>query len=100
MCWDCIEERHRFIVLAGTIKETQMTQSQGSIEQLHLFGEQKKTGITNRDKMVCARREAELRRRVYGGLVRNGRMSQEKADYEVAVMEAIANDYRILAAGE
>jgi hypothetical protein len=72
-----------------------MTQSQGSIEQMHLFGEQKETGFSARDKLACVRREADLRRRVYAGLVRNGRMSPEKAKYEVAVMEAIAEDYRL-----
>jgi hypothetical protein len=71
-----------------------MTQSQGSIEQMHLFGEQKNATFTNHDKLACVRREADLRKRVYASLVRNGRMSPEKAKWEIDVMEAIAADYR------
>lgn len=39
---------------------------------------------------ACARRELALRRRVYRRLVESGRMKQETAVREVAMMEAIA----------
>jgi hypothetical protein len=56
--------------------------------------------ITTRDKSNTAYREAGYRRRVYPRLVANGRMTQEKADREIAIMDAIASDYATLADAE
>lgn len=56
--------------------------------------------FTALDKLHAARREVKFRRRVYfrpGGLVDRRRMSREKAELEVAVMEAIERDYEELA---
>jgi hypothetical protein len=39
---------------------------------------------------VCARREVAQRKRVYPRLVRTGSMTQETADRELAMMQAIA----------
>ena len=55
------------------------------------------TEISNRDKAACAEREVKQRVRVYERLVADGRMSAEKAQYEIEVMTAIAADYRALA---
>ena len=49
--------------------------------------------ISDADKAACARREVVQRRRVYARLVITGRMSQDKADREIALMEPIAADY-------
>jgi hypothetical protein len=50
--------------------------------------------ITARDKAICADREVRKRRRVYSRLVAEGRMTGKAADKEIAVMQAIADDYR------
>lgn len=49
--------------------------------------------ITAQDKWACANREVAMRRKVYPRWVADGRMKQEQADREIAVMEAIARDY-------
>lgn len=54
--------------------------------------------FTNEDKYKAADREVKQRGRVYGRLVANGKMTREKADYEIEVMEAIASDYALLMA--
>lgn len=56
--------------------------------------------ITNREKADCAEREVKQRRRVYTRFVADGRMSQDFADRQIAVMDAIAGDYRALADAE
>ena len=48
----------------------------------------------------CARREITQRTRVYPRLVENGRMTQEKADRETAMMGAILDLLDSMAAGE
>lgn len=53
--------------------------------------------FSNREKMECARREVALRRNVYKLRVAQGRTSQATADKQIALMEAIADDYRKLA---
>lgn len=50
------------------------------------------------EKLKCAERELALRKRVYPGLVRRGKMSVTECDYELKTMESIADDYRELAA--
>jgi hypothetical protein len=56
--------------------------------------------ISAADKMECAERELRYRRRVYGRLVDRGKMTKERAERELELMEAIALDYRALAAEE
>lgn len=51
------------------------------------------------EKRRCVRRELSFRRKVYPGWVERKKMSQEDADREIAVMEAIEADYdRLIAA--
>jgi hypothetical protein len=53
--------------------------------------------ITVREKADCAARALRERRFVYPRLVREERMAKEVADREIAIMEAIVEDYRALA---
>lgn len=50
-------------------------------------------GITNADKLACAKREVAMRKKVYPRWVQSGKMTAEKAKREIAIMEAIARDY-------
>jgi hypothetical protein len=50
--------------------------------------------FSNEQKMKCAERELAKRVQVYPKLVAKGRMSPNKRDYELAIMEEIAADYR------
>lgn len=50
--------------------------------------------ITNADKLACVEREVKMRRRVYPNWVKAGKLGKGEADYQIAVMEAIADDYR------
>ncbi len=47
-------------------------------------------------KRDCAAREVAQRRRVYDRLVLQRRMSREKADREIAIMQEIVEDYRAI----
>lgn len=49
--------------------------------------------ITHDQKRACIERELKMRRRVYPRWVSDNRMTQAKADEEIAVMEAILADY-------
>lgn len=49
--------------------------------------------ITQADKLACVLREIAMRERVYARYVEQGRMKQDRADYEIAVMKEIAKDY-------
>lgn len=51
--------------------------------------------ISPADKLACIEREIGYRKRFYGDMVKSGRMLQRFADREIAVMEAIAEDYRL-----
>ena len=51
-------------------------------------------GITARDKQRCAEREVKMRERVYKKRVEQGYMTPTTADREIAIMRAIAEDYR------
>lgn len=51
------------------------------------------------DLLDCARRELALRQKCYPGWVRQGRMTQAKADHEIQCMEGIVerlNTFRLL----
>lgn len=56
--------------------------------------------ITAQDKYACAEREVKMRRKVYPRWVADGRMKQEQADREIAIMESIAMDYSAVARAE
>lgn len=50
--------------------------------------------FTKEDKRKAIERELKMRKRVYPRWVaEGGRMTQAKADHEIAVMEAILRDY-------
>lgn len=48
---------------------------------------------TPTEKRACIERELRMRRRVYPRRVADGKMTQAQADREIAVMEAILDDY-------
>jgi len=50
--------------------------------------------LDNAAKLACIEREIKMRERVYPRWVAAGKMSQEKADLELEVMRAIAEDYK------
>lgn len=52
------------------------------------------TDFTAKDKAECAERECKQRRYVYPRRVEGGKMTQALADRQIALMEAIATDYR------
>lgn len=52
------------------------------------------------EKQACAERELKMRERVYPRWVENGRMTQAKADQEIAIMREIAAEYAEKAQGE
>lgn len=52
------------------------------------------TDFTPDDKFRCAARELKMRKQVYPRWVQINKMTQEQADHEIAVMEAIVEDYR------
>lgn len=56
--------------------------------------------FTIAEKLGAAEREIKQRRRVYPNLVATGRMTQAAADHQIALMEAIAADYRATLAAE
>lgn len=53
--------------------------------------------ITAREKHECARRELSYRQQVFPRRIAKGQMSSALASRQIALMEAIAEDYRILA---
>lgn len=48
---------------------------------------------TREEKLACAKRELGFRRRVYAFRVQQGKMTQDAADKEIWLMEAIQQDY-------
>lgn len=49
--------------------------------------------FTYTEKLECVQRELKLRRQVYPNRILTKRMSQEQADRQIALMEAIVADY-------
>jgi hypothetical protein len=49
--------------------------------------------FTDEEKAKCALREAAWRRRVYPNSIAKGRMTQEQANREIAMMDEIAAEY-------
>jgi hypothetical protein len=56
--------------------------------------------FTSAEKRECAERELKMRQRVYPRWVQSEKMTQAKADREIALMQAIVEDYAILEGGE
>jgi hypothetical protein len=50
--------------------------------------------FSDTEKMACLLREIHYRLRVYTRMVQQGKMKQDKADYEIEVIRAIAQDYQ------
>lgn len=55
---------------------------------------------TATEKLEAVDREVKYRVRVYARRIAEGKMTKETADYQVAVMRAIAADYHTLALKE
>ncbi|WP_439137522.1 hypothetical protein [Roseicyclus sp.] len=49
--------------------------------------------FTAAEKRAAAERELKFRRRVYPRWIENGKMTQKEADKQIALMQAIADDY-------
>jgi hypothetical protein len=49
--------------------------------------------FTAAEKQICAEREVRMRKRVYRSRVASGTMNQLDADYEIELMQEIADDY-------
>lgn len=56
--------------------------------------------FTALEKFQCADREVKQRRHVYGRLVANGKMTETFAERQTAIMEEIADEYRVKAEAE
>jgi hypothetical protein len=56
--------------------------------------------FTAAEKLKAIRRELQMRNRVYARWVFDGKMTPHQAAHEIAVMEAIAEDYEKLAQQE
>lgn len=56
--------------------------------------------VTNLEKLNCARRELEMRKRVYPRWVAEGKMTQAFCNHEMRVMAAIIEDYEKLEVAE
>lgn len=56
--------------------------------------------FTAAEKLKGVERELGYRRRVYARRVAAGQMTQQLADEQIAIFEAIADDYRALAGRE
>jgi hypothetical protein len=52
------------------------------------------SSITIQDKLACVVRELGYRQHVYPRLIASKKLSQSQADRQIAVMEAIVEDYR------
>lgn len=59
-----------------------------------LFGGPKPADVSRERKIEALERELNMRRRVYPRWVGGGKMTQEKADEEMLVFEAILADYK------
>jgi len=56
--------------------------------------------MTEAEKFACAKRELAMRKAAYPRWVKEGRMKQEDADYQIECMAAIVQDYRKICEGE
>ena len=51
--------------------------------------------FTAHEKLRAVRREIGWRKRVYPNRIESGRMDKKQADYEIAIMQAIEQDYEV-----
>lgn len=56
--------------------------------------------FTAQDKLDAIRRELGFRRRVYAQRIADGKMTQQLADRQISVFEAVEADYLKLSEGE
>jgi hypothetical protein len=56
--------------------------------------------FTAAEKLDCLKRELTMRRHVFPRRVKQSSMSQAKANREIALIEAMIDDYRIAVEGE
>lgn len=56
--------------------------------------------ISNEQKYECVQRELKMRQRVYPRMIDAGKITSEKAAFEIECMTAIMNDYEALAVKE
>ena len=49
--------------------------------------------FTAADKLACAKRELRMRLKVYPSWIARGKMFQNHADREIAIMKEIVSDY-------
>jgi len=56
--------------------------------------------FTNHDKLTAVQRELSYRRRVYANRCRDGRMTRDHADHQIALFEEIEADYERLVKAE
>lgn len=49
--------------------------------------------FSEQEKAECAKREVKMRERVYPRWVQQGKMTQQQADLEIAMMREIAEEY-------
>lgn len=52
-------------------------------------------GFTAREKLKEVEREIGMRRRVYPGQIARGNLSDATAERQIAILQAIADDYRM-----
>lgn len=45
------------------------------------------------EKIACLKREVAMRENAYPRWIKNGKMTQDKADYEIRIMRSILADY-------
>jgi polyhydroxyalkanoate synthesis regulator phasin len=58
------------------------------------------TAVPIERQIACVRREIGMRKRVYPGWVQRGKMTQEEADRQIEVMEAVQATLETLQADE
>lgn len=51
--------------------------------------------FSDEEKHTAAKREVAMRKRVYPGWVAAGRMKLDMAEYQIAVMQEIADEYAV-----
>lgn len=56
--------------------------------------------FTAKEKLKAVEREIVIRQRVYPGRVQNHRMTQQQADFQLAIFDEIRQDYVALAMKE
>jgi hypothetical protein len=66
----------------------------GPIRSARLLPIQKMTEFTAEQKLRALERELRLRQQVYPHRVATHRMTQQQADYQIGIMQAILDDYQ------